>query len=89
MSKQQATYSNCKDLFAALSSYLDAELPPGDCAEIEAHIADCPPCIEFVNSLKKTVKLCKDCSPSTELPPLPDEVRTRLLDAYHEAIQRK
>ena len=37
------------------SAYLDAELPPGDCAEIEKHIAGCPPCVEFVESLRKSV----------------------------------
>lgn len=87
--QHSTSYSNCKDLFAALSQYLDAELPPTDCAAIEKHIADCPPCIEFVDSLKKTVGLCKDCGPAPELPPLSDEVRTKLLDAYQQSIQRK
>ncbi len=87
--QNSTSYSNCKDLFAALSQYLDAELPPTDCAAIEKHIADCPPCIEFVDSLKKTVRLCKDCGPAPELPPISEEVRTKLLDAYQHSIQRK
>jgi len=89
MAEKLSSYSNCKDLFAALSEYLDAELPPGDCAAIEAHIADCPPCIEFVDSLKKTVHLCKNCGPAPELPPLSDDLRTKLLDAYKHSLQTK
>jgi anti-sigma factor (TIGR02949 family) len=89
MAEKLPSYSNCRDLFAALSEYLDAELPARDCAAIEAHIADCPPCIEFVDSLKKTVRLCKDCGPAPELPALSDEVRGRLLEAYKRSIQEK
>jgi anti-sigma factor RsiW len=83
----QDRYNDCKDLFAALSQYLDAELPEGDCAAIEAHIADCPPCVEFVNSLKQTVNLCKSPRPAAELPPIPDEVRRKLLEAYRQTIK--
>ena len=89
MAGHASSYSNCNDLFAALSEYLDADLPAGDCAAIEAHIADCPPCIEFVDSLKKTVKLCQDCGPGPELPPLSDETRERLLAAYKQSLQEK
>lgn len=81
-------YSECKDLFAALSQYLDRDLPAGDCAEIEQHIADCPPCIEFVNSLRQTVGLCRTCNPAATLP-MPDEVRSKLLAAYQQSIQGK
>lgn len=89
MPNSNTSYSNCKDLFAALSEYLDADLPAGDCAAIEAHIADCAPCVKFVASLKQTVRLCKDCGPAAELPPLSEDVRQRLLDAYQESIKRK
>ena len=36
---------DCKEIFARLSEYLDAELPPDACADIEAHIAGCAPCV--------------------------------------------
>jgi anti-sigma factor (TIGR02949 family) len=48
---------DCKELFALLSEYLDEELPPGTCEQIRAHIAGCPPCVEFVNSLRRSVDL--------------------------------
>ena len=81
-----AAYADCKELFAALSQYLDKELPPGDCAAIEAHIAGCAPCVEFVNSLRKTVDLCRGAKASLELPPMPEDVREKLLEAYRQSL---
>ena len=37
----------CKEVFSLLSEYLNLELAPYACQEIETHIAGCPPCIEF------------------------------------------
>ena len=82
-----SSYSNCKDLFAALSSYLDAELPPGDCAEIEKHIAGCEPCVEFVASLKKSVNFCRGAETLDGLPPLSNDTREKLLAAYKASIR--
>jgi anti-sigma factor (TIGR02949 family) len=79
-------YSDCKELFAALSQYLDRELPAEDCRAIQAHIAQCPPCVEFVNSLKKTVELCRQAgAPAEPPPPMPDELRRKLLAAFNSA----
>jgi len=86
MSEPTAKYTNCEDLFAALSQYLDAELPPGDCAALEKHIAGCPPCVEFLNSLKKTVELCGSPKILAAPPPLPDDVRSRLLEIYRQSL---
>ena len=78
-------YLDCKDLFASLSQYLDAELPAADCDAIQAHIAGCPPCVEFVDSLRKTVQLCRESGAPVEPPPLEPEVRHRFLEAFRRA----
>ena len=44
----------CKEIFAQLSAYLDLEIPPDACRQMEEHFKDCPPCIEFVESLPMT-----------------------------------
>jgi RNA polymerase sigma-70 factor (ECF subfamily) len=72
----------CKEVFALLSEYLNLELPPEACQEIEAHIAGCPPCIEFADSLRKTVDLCRQYQPAEPPAPLSQEAKTRLLEAY-------
>ena len=76
----------CKEVFSLLSEYLNLELPPDACQEIETHLADCPPCIEFAESLRKTVELCRSYQP-TELPePLGKNARAQLLDAYQRML---
>jgi len=76
----------CKEVFALLSDYLDLELPPEACKEIEAHIADCSPCIEFKESLRKTVDLCRQYRP-TEVPaPMGHEAKAQLLEAYRRML---
>ena len=76
----------CKEVFAMLSDYLDLELPPEACHEIEAHIAGCPPCVEFAESLRKTVDLCRRYQPA-ELPrPMGQEAKAQLLDAYKKML---
>lgn len=77
---------NCKELFALLSDYLNLELPPDACKQIDSHLAGCPPCIEFVESLRKTVELCRHYQP-TELPePLGKHAREQLLEAYRKTF---
>lgn len=72
----------CREIFALLSQYLDLELPPDACEKIEAHIAGCAPCVEFAESLRKTVELCKQYRPA-ELPaPIGKQARGQLLEAY-------
>lgn len=76
----------CKEVFALLSDYLSLELPPEACAEIESHLAGCPPCIEFAESLRKTVALCHNYQPS-ELPePIGAQARDQLMDAYRKMM---
>ena len=79
----------CKEIFSLLSDYLNLELPPDACQEIEAHLAGCPPCIEFAESLRRTVELCRSYRP-TELPePIGKQAREQLLDAYQEMLRAR
>ncbi len=79
----------CREVFALLSEYLNLELPPDACEEIEAHITGCAPCVEFAESLRKTVELCRRYQPS-ELPqPLGEDARRQLLDAYTSMLVRE
>lgn len=76
----------CKEVFALLSDYLNLELPPDACAEIESHLAGCPPCIEFAESLRKTVELCRRYRPA-ELPePIGTQARDQLVAAYQKML---
>lgn len=77
---------SCKEIFALLSEYLDLELPPEACRAIDEHLAGCHPCIEFAESLRRTVDLCRQYRPA-ELPkPLAADTRAQLEAAYTKML---
>jgi len=83
------TSEHCKAVFAALSEYLDLELSPASCAELEIHLKGCPPCIEFVESLRKSIDFCRSYSPG-ELPKaLSAEARHELQEAYKKMLEAR
>ena len=81
------TQLECKQIFAMLSEYLDRELPSDLCETIESHIASCPPCVEFVKSLEKTVAYCRGAFATGDgLRPLNGEQLEELRVAYERSV---
>ncbi len=80
---------DCKEIFAMLSEYLDAELPAQTCEEIRAHLADCPPCIEFLESLRRSVKLCRQYEAAETPGPISFGDKARLRDAFQKMLAKK
>jgi anti-sigma factor (TIGR02949 family) len=66
---------HCKSLLRDLSDYVDGELSPELCKELERHLEGCENCQIVVNTLKKTIELYRLC---TEDEHIPDDVRNRL-----------
>lgn len=79
--------AECKRMFAALSDYLDGELPVEDCAGIRRHMADCKPCLAFLDELERTVKGVQQVPALKPDPQLAAEMRKRILrhSASHAA----
>ena len=74
----------CRQMLGALSDYIDCELEARLCAEIEAHMRDCPDCQVVVDTLRKTVVLYR----SHGRVEMPADVRSRLYAALGlEALQ--
>jgi len=87
--EQHEPTDECKEIFALLSDYLNLELPADACRQIETHLAGCPPCIEFAESLRRTVELCRGYRPS-ELPaPIGKQARAELLEAYRKMLRAR
>lgn len=80
---------NCQEVLALLSDYLDFELPPEACDEIEHHLAECSPCEEFAESLRKTVALCRTFEPRTMPGPLSAEARAELEEAWKKMLSSR
>jgi anti-sigma factor RsiW len=80
----------CPDIFARLSEYLDGELPVDLQAEMQAHIEDCPPCVEFVKSLRKSIELCREVKYATAVPEKPpQECIEAMRAAYLEKVRQR
>ncbi len=79
----------CDDVFAKLSEYLDGELPEAVCAKLQTHIEDCEPCVEFVESLRKSIELCKGKLPEEGPGPLTPGQKDDLLTAYRKTLENK
>jgi len=80
------TKLECKQIFEMLSQYLDRELPPDLCETIDTHIADCPPCVEFVKSLEKTVAYCRGYGGVEPPHPLSKDKLEELRQAYERSV---
>jgi anti-sigma factor (TIGR02949 family) len=76
----------CREVFARLSDYLDQELPEGDCKRLRQHIEGCAPCVEFIESLKKTIALCHEYQQRAPQAPFPEEVRAKMLACYQKML---
>ena len=74
----------CEEIFEKISEYIDKELDPSLCKDIEEHVENCEPCIAFINTLKKTVELFKGIS--VETPEIPDNVSSNLKSFLKETI---
>lgn len=67
-------HAECRDLLGQLSDYVDGELEAALCAELEAHLAECPDCTVMVDTVRKTITLYHTQAAA----PLPADVEERL-----------
>ena len=51
---------NCREYLEDLCSYVDGEADDSVCKEIEKHLADCQDCKIMIDTLRQTVKLCRE-----------------------------
>jgi anti-sigma factor (TIGR02949 family) len=69
----------CNRFMDELSEYLDQDVEAGLRQELEAHMAQCPNCWVMVDTTKKTLQIYK----GLEAAPLPDDLKSRLMEAIH------
>lgn len=68
-------HTNCEELLFSLSLYIDGELNPELCQELEKHLASCDNCRVVLNTTKRTIDLVH--APIEKLD-VPEDVRERL-----------
>jgi len=74
MTGEYRDHTHCLEMFKKLSEYIDGELDHVTCAEIEQHSENCVACFSCLETLKRTVAICKN----TKDKPVPREFSKRL-----------
>ena len=68
----------CRQAVALMTDYIDGALAARDRARLEAHLADCPHCSEYLAQLRVTVDALGRAEPDD----LPDEAVDDLVELY-------
>ena len=64
----------CKEVIDLLTEYMEGDLPPDQARELGAHLALCPLCVEFLDSLRKTSAAARNL----RVEEVPEECHRRL-----------
>ena len=76
----------CKEfILDFLADYLDATLSPEVVAELEQHLEECPPCLAYLNTYKKTRDLVKEAAPAD----MPQEMKAILRRFLLEQLSKE
>jgi RNA polymerase sigma-70 factor (ECF subfamily) len=76
---------HCREMFAALSDYMDGLVDDEQTREMEKHLNDCKPCVAFLDSLKSAVQQCRIYEPTCDTGRA-EELRRDLLHKYQIAV---
>ena len=74
----------CRELIEVLDDYLEGRLAPGPRDIFEAHLAECPYCVDYLESYRDTVRRAGRAfdDPDAALPEdVPEELVTAVLAA--------
>lgn len=71
----------CRELVELLIDFVSGELPPEHRARVEQHLSRCPPCVNYVETYRLTIRLTRQLPREEELPA---ELKRRLQAALAE-----
>jgi anti-sigma factor RsiW len=70
----------CQELVELVTMYLEMTLSPAEKARFEAHLATCPGCVNYVDQMRRTVRLTGALREDN----IPPGVESRLLDVFRD-----
>lgn len=50
---------NCRDSIHLLLDFLDGDMPEDEAVKLQEHLAQCPPCVDFLRTYRATPGLCR------------------------------
>ena len=71
----------CRELAEFLIDYLSGELPSDVRAQFEYHLGECPDCVAYLDSYRRTIQLSKQSlvDPGEAVPAMPDDLVRAIL----------
>jgi anti-sigma factor RsiW len=79
---------NCREFTEFLHEYLFGNLPDEERAEFDKHLAECPWCVAYLDSYKKTILLGKAAFADSANAPPPPDAPEELIQAILRARSR-
>jgi anti-sigma factor RsiW len=75
----------CREFVEFLDRYVEGELAADERETFERHIADCPPCGDYLDSYRMTIGLCREAfaDPAGAVPEreIPEDLIRAILEA--------
>ncbi len=75
----------CKECLDLLFDYLEGNLDDETSSSLDEHLQDCPPCINFLRTYKKTTVICRESLGKNDIP---DVVQMKLKEFLDKNIQK-
>lgn len=76
----------CQGVIEFLMDYLNRELPDAQQAAFELHIAQCPSCINYLNSYRQTIALGRSIAEEEADFALPEELVQAVLESSRGVV---
>jgi len=74
----------CRELVEVVTDYLEGALSSEDVAEVERHLESCEGCVNYLDQMRKTIRLTGRLSEDG----IPPQAREALLEAFRVAMSR-
>ena len=71
----------CRDFVADVTAYLEGALDPDVASRVDAHLADCPHCREYLAQMQRTITDAGRLA-AADVEAMPAELHERLLVAF-------
>jgi anti-sigma factor RsiW len=70
---------SCRELVEVVTDYLEGRLPDPDRVRLEAHLAECPYCEEYIAQMRETIEALGELPRTESLDP---RTERELLEAF-------
>lgn len=75
----------CKELVELVTQYVEGAMRPPERRAFEAHLAECPPCVTYLEQMRRTIEIVGTLREES----IPDEAADALLQTFRDWKQTR